>query len=132
MTDASYAFFLGIGNREGVRESSDGGERVGRVGSLVLGTFLVEGGHKVESRSDALACPGLEGAVSESVVLEEVIQRMGTYLCVEGRVGSLEESGSTFVGEGSGQESKVFLPYDASASQGTLVGVESGNVASCD
>lgn len=132
MTDASYAFFLGIGNGEGVRESSDGGERVGRVGSLVLGTFLAEGGHKVESRSDALACPGLEGAVSESVVLEEVIQRMGTYLCVEGRVGSLEESGSTFVGEGSGQESKVFLLYDASASQGTLVGVESGNVASCD
>ena len=52
MTDASYAFFLGIGNGEGVRESSDGGERVGRVGSLVLGTFLAEGGHKVEEEEE--------------------------------------------------------------------------------
>ena len=128
MTDASYAFFLGIGNGEGVRESSDGGKRVGRVESLFLGTFLAVGGHMVESRSDALA----EGAVSEFVVLEEVIQRMGTYLCVEGRVGSLEESGSTFEGEGSGQESKVYHPCDASASQGTLVEEESGSVASCD
>lgn len=92
----------------------------------------MEEGHKAESHSDALACLGLVDAVSESVVLEEVIQRMGTDLCVEGKVDSLEESVSTFEGEGNGQVSKAFLPCDASASQDTLVGVESGSVASCD
>ena len=92
----------------------------------------MEEGRKAESHSDALACLGLVDAVSESVVLEEVIQRMGTDLCVEGKVDSLEESVSTFEGEDNGQVSKAFLPCDASASKDTLVGVESGSVASCD
>lgn len=55
---------------------------------------------------------------------------MGTYLCGEGMLGSLGENGNTSEGEGSDLGSKAF-PCDASAFQGTLAGVESGDVFSC-
>ena len=55
---------------------------------------------------------------------------MATYPCGEGTVGSLGENGSTSEGVDSDLGSTAF-PCDASAFQGTLVGVERGDVFSC-